>query len=514
MGRFLPAVGLLIASASLGACGSSDVAGSGGVPPAAGGSAGSAAGGSGGELSNPAPVEFPEHEGISQSAGDPRSEPLGTGLAECEAQNPGLYSHVVELAPADTNGRGSALLAREALLEGRAPVPIHLRTHEMLNHYAPRLELGGPLLSLYMRDNPGVPGTYELAVGVETAALAPGARPPVVLTLAIDVTSSMLPALPRVHAAVSALASSLRAGDVVRWMTTNDPPSAVSELGVVQPDDPALLALAAALSADADDQPSSLSALVTGAVEAARSKVVVGAWNRIVVITDGGDVVDEPAYQALQQAASEDVLALAVGVGKAFEPPPRALRLIGSGGRGPYIHVDDGGASVLAERFDELFGRAYDDLRIRLTVPWYFEIQRPYVFATTSADGVDPQYIAPGQALVFPFRLSTCSPLALQFKDEIVLDVFWTQVESGAELQATVGRQLKEMLQPLDPSEQWPAEHAFAVVAYAEALRALDATRLTNALSRVEAAHALKPDPGLAEIAALIPKHPLLAPAP
>jgi hypothetical protein len=70
------------------------------------------------------------------------------------------------------------------------------------------------------------------------------------------------------------------------------------------------------------------------------------------------------------------------------------------------------------------------------------------------------------------------------------------------------------MLQPLDPSEQWPAEHAFAVVSYAEALRALDPTRLTNALSRVEAAHALKPDPGLAEIAELIPKHPVLAAAP
>jgi hypothetical protein len=283
---------------------------------------------------------------------------------------------------------------------------------------------------------------------------------------------------------------------------------------IEQPDDPKLLAVAAALSADAEEQPSSLSSLVTSAVETAASKVVPDAWNRIVVVTDGDGVIDEPSYQALQQAAAQDVLALAVGVGKAFEPSPRALRLIGSGGRGPYIHLDDGGADVISERFSELFGKAYDDLRIRLTVPWYFEVQRPYVFATTSVDGADPQYVAPGQALVFPFRLAVCSPLALQYKDEIVLDVFWTQVDSGAELSATVGRTLKEMLQPLDVSEQWPAEHAFAVLSYAEALRALDATRLTNALARVEAANATKPDPGLAEIAGLIPKHPLLATGP
>ncbi len=189
------------------------------------------------------------------------------------------------------------------------------------------------------------------------------------------------------------------------------------------------------------------------------------------------------------------------------------MRLISHAGRGPWIHVDgEAGSAVLRDRFDEHFGIAHDDVHVHVRVPWYFEIARPYAFETISPDAAPAQYFAPGQTAVFPFRLTICDPQAAVGTDEIEAMFQWTNPATGMAESVSLSRPIAELIEHGDPANVAPLRHVFAVLAYAEALRALDKPRLELARSTVSGVHDLDPNPQLSEILGLIDKHPLLSP--
>jgi hypothetical protein len=448
--------------------------------------------------------DWPELEGYGvETVGELGNTP--STFPACVQVNPDALPRLVELVPADANASGSAGLAKEALLESRAPIPAHLRTQELLAHYAPALPvapIAGPEVLVQLRKSPFIKGLFELLVAVEAPPMAPENRPPLALTLVVDTTTSIGPVIDRSVAAITAIAQGLRAGDSVHWVTSA--PDAAETLTIDGPAAPDLLDRASTLQADVDESATSLDALLATGYSVALGQHVPGAWNRVVVISDGQGSIDAATHETVKSAAmpGTSIHTLVVGVGKAIEHNPRMLRLLSHAGRGPYLHLYDGSAAELEQRFVELVGITADALSVEIQVPWYFEIQRPYLFESTAPGAAEPQYLAPGQSLVFPFRLQACDENALSVGDPIDITIGLADAASGAAMPLTVSPTLGELLSVNSHAE---LDQTFAVVAYAEALRSLDAVRLQNA-------HTLATSANLQEIADLLLLHPAYPP--
>lgn len=499
-------LGSISVAAALFGCGSADLDGRG--PQATGGSSGgSGAGGSGGSgaIAPGNAPDIPEHEGYEVAEGVPdRGAPPPVSGA-CTLANPDALPSLVSLVPADANAMGSAGLAKESLLAGLAPIPARVRTQELLAHYTPRSPItptNAPGAVVQLRKSTTVTGLFEMLVLVEAPSMTIEQRPPLALTLVVDTTTSIAPVVDRSVAAINALALGLRSGDTVHWITSAlDAPETIA---ITDPAASGLPERAATLDPSVEEQPEALDALVAAGWATALERHVPGAWNRVIVISDGEGTISTATHDTIRNAALPDqrIHSLVVGVGKTPGPDPRMLRLLSHAGRGPYLHLYDASAPAIEQRFVELVGIVGDGLTVQLDVPWYFEVQRPYLFETTAPGSAEPQYLAPGQALAFPFRLQACDENALVFTDTLDVTIALFDPTTGDPITVTAAPKLADLASG-NPTPE--LDQAFAIVAYADALRTLDPTRLSHARDLASSAN-------LQEIANLLPLHPAFPP--
>lgn len=440
--------------------------------------------------------------------GGPEDKPPPEGCETIPQESVPFY-----MSSDDSNSMASPAYARDILRQHRAPLPTLIRTYEFLNYYNVAYE-APPAGSLSVVNQMATNGTSDdlllehyLQVGVQAGPrIEP--RPPMTITFVVDTSRSMAGnSLKRAKAAVKAIASRLQMGDKVSLTTWDSEGMVLDGLKISGPDDTALLTAAAALVPEGG---SSLKGGLMKGYELAEQHRSEQGMNRLVLITDGGarpDLVDKLALEkAAEHGDDKGIYLVGVGTGPALGYNDALLNELTDAGRGAYVYLDseEEAARIFGGRFYEVMDVAAREVELELTLPWYFNIDHFYGegYAIDHA-AIKSQHLAPGDVMVFNQVLRVCNPEAIEPLDVITATARWKSPYTLASNEFTAKSLVGDLLAGASPQ----LTKARAIVAYAEALKALDSKRLKLAHETVTAANT-ENDPELAEIAELIKLHP------
>ncbi|WP_437326068.1 vWA domain-containing protein [Sorangium sp. So ce381] len=418
---------------------------------------------------------------------------------------------VLYLSADDSNSMSSPVHVRELLRSGSAPEPRQVRTYEFLNYY--RIDYAPPDEG-ELRVEPQIEagdeaGTYALQIGVRSYD-PPSPRRPIAVTFVLDTSGSMEgEPMARERATVRAVAASLSEGDVVNMVTWNTQNSVILSGHVVDgPDDPALLAAADALSASGGTD---LENGLRVGYQLAQEHFEEGRINRVILVSDGGANVGVTSEELIalhaEDADQEAIYLVGVGTGPAFGYNDVLMDVVTDKGRGAYVYLDDVDEAfhMFRDRFAEVMEVAARGVQVELTMPWYFKMEKFYGEEySTNAEEVEPQHLAPGDAMIFSQLVRGCDPGVINDEDTLTVRARWqtplTHEPKEASREATLAELAAGSKEQLVKGK--------AIVAYAEALKAGTSEALHAAREQVIAANP-GGDPELDEIAELIPLHPL-----
>jgi len=416
---------------------------------------------------------------------------------------------VLYLSADDSNSMGSPVQARELLQGGAAPYLI--RTYEFLNYYRvhyPAAPAG--TLSLFAEAEPGADqGTIDLQLGIRSFdAVKP--RRPMTVTFVLDTSGSMEGhGIERERAAMKAIAGSLAKGDVVNMVTWNTQNSVVlTAHEVAGPNDQALIAAAEALVADGGTDLSN--GLIKG-YELANASYGADRLNRVVLMSDGGANVGVTDADLIglnsEDGDKEGIYLLGVGTGPGESYDDLLMNTVTDRGRGAYVYLDEPGEAerMFGDRFDETMEVAARGVQVELTLPWYFKIDKFYgeEYSTDPAE-VQPQHLAPSDAIVLNQVLKACDPSVVEPGDAVKVRVTWQVPLTYEKKEIALDTTVSALLAADKPT----LAKGKAIIAYAEALKTGEPDALHAASQRIEAANASGADPELSEIAKLIKLHP------
>jgi len=213
-----------------------------------------------------------------------------------------------------------------------------------------------------------------------------------------------------------AVASSLRAGDVVSMVTWDTTNSVVLDSHVaVGPNDPTVLAAFSGLSANgATDLASGLRA----GYDLAEKNRSPDRINRVVLVSDGGANVGITDERLIAEKAGDQdadgIYLVGVGVGTATSYNDLLMDTVTDVGKGASVFLGEPGEAARMfgpDRFVEVLGVAARDVQVRLDLPPGFEIERfsGEEYSTNIAE-IETQHLAPDDAMVFFQTLRTCAP--------------------------------------------------------------------------------------------------------
>ncbi|XXX81819.1 VWA domain-containing protein [Sorangium sp. So ce134] len=473
-----------------------------GAGPGVGTSTG-AGGGGGGAPVDGAQAEPPPEPLPGEDAGAP---PAFT----CE----GLDSSkpvVLYVSADDSNSMSSPVHVRELLRAGFAPEPWHVRTYEFLNYY--RIDYEAPdegELRVEPQIEPGEEaGTYTLQIGVR-AFDPPAPRRPIAVTFVLDTSGSMEgDPMEREKATVRAVAASLSEGDVVNMVTWNTTNSVILSGHVVSgPDDPALLEAADALSASGGTD---LENGLRVGYQLAQEHYEEGRINRVILISDGRANVGVTSADLIalhaEDADREAIYLVGVGTGPALGYNDGLMDTVTDEGRGAYVYLDDVDEAfhMFRDRFDEVMEVAARGVQVELTLPWYFKMEKFYGEEySTDPDEVEPQHLAPGDAMIFNQLVRGCDPGVIQDADPLTVRARWQTPLTHEPKEASREATLAELV----AGSKAQLVKGKAIVAYAEALKSGSSEALRAAREQALAANP-GGDAELDEIAELIALHPM-----
>lgn len=416
---------------------------------------------------------------------------------------------VLYLSADDSNSMASAAEARDHINNGW--VPVGIRTYEILNYYrigypaAPT----GHLSILPEMEAAATTGSYDLQIGVRSFdAIFP--RRPITVTFVLDTSGSMAgTSIARERAAVKAIASALRAGDIVSIVTWNDGQNIVLAGHEVDgPNDEQVVAAANALSANGSTNLHN--GLVTG-YELATEHYGAARLNRVVLISDGGantGITDQDLIALhSEDADQEGIYLVGIGTGPLGSYNDQLMDTVTDKGRGAYLYLDseEEAYRMLRDRFDEVMEIAARGVQVELTLPWYFQMARFYGEEYSEDPTViEPQHLAPSDAMVFSQVLRACDPSVVVPGDDVTIKATWQTPLTYQPREETTTITVEQLLaadKPFLPKGK-------AIVAYAEALKVATPESLQAALAMAVAANPAGTDRELNEIANLIQAHP------
>jgi Ca-activated chloride channel family protein len=418
------------------------------------------------------------------------------------------------LSADDSNSMASPAIVRSLVRQGHGFVnPWIVRTYEFLNYYRFGFQPApaGQLSIVSQIGSCELAGDIALQIAVQSEATG-GIRREMNLTLVLDTSGSMGGnpiALER--AAVKALASSLRAGDVVSAVTWNDHQIPVLKGHVVSgPDDPAIVAMANAMEANGSTNLAAGLALGYSLAEQYRAP---GRINRVVLISDGQantGITDEKLIGGkAEDQDAEGIYLVGVGVGNGVNDT--LMDTVTDLGRGAYIFLDSEAEArrMFVDRFSESILVAARDVRIELTLPAYFNMKKFYGEAYSPDPAkIRPQHLAPDDSMMLLQIIHPCDPALPRANDPYRVRVTWKDPVTGEPKVATQQTTLGQL--DIDDGN---LTKAAKVVEYAEtlkALQALSATERKNLLNQtrknVMAANPSASDPDLTEIQSLLEK--------
>ena len=302
------------------------------------------------------------------------------------------------------------------------------------------------------------------------------------------------------------IAESLRAGDrvaMVGWDTSN----AVMLSGheVTGAGDTTVASVCDNLSAGGGTD---LNGGLRAGYELAKAQYDGERINRVVLVSDGGanaGVTDIDIIAGGAGGQDQDgIYLVGVGVGSADSYNDILMDTVTDAGRGASLFIPTAAEAekMFGERFVQTMAVAARDVRVRLDMPPGFEIVK-FSGEEYSADPtqVEPQHLAPNDAMVFHQTVATCAPQRLDEAASFTVAVQWKDAVTFKQRSVEETRPIAQMLSGPSPMLRKGA----AVFAYAEALKAYrnspTAKALAPAFAALDIADAALPgDPDLAEI--------------
>jgi len=306
------------------------------------------------------------------------------------------------------------------------------------------------------------------------------------------------------RAAVLAVAASLRAGDVVSMVTWNTANLVMHDSHQASgPNDPMLVQLARGLQASGGTD---LNGGLVAGYRIAQKNFAANQLNRLILISDGQanvGVTDEQLIATHSQMNDGDgVYLTGVGVGDGVNDT--LMNVVTDKGRGAYVYLDSEPEArrMFIDRFDEVLDIAARAVQVELHLPWYMGISQ-FFGEEFSRDPrvIEPQHLAPNDAMVFGQVLSGCSAGLVNENDPVEVVARWQVpiVVQGREVR------LQTSLAALRAQSQSELAKAFAIVAYAEALKhQQQPAEIERALAQVTAANPSGSDAELNEIKGLL----------
>jgi Ca-activated chloride channel family protein len=326
---------------------------------------------------------------------------------------------VLYLSADDSNSQASATIARR-LINGGSLVPSWLvRTYEFLNYYDIDYaypERGRVNVVPQMRADLDLGGRTTMQIGVQGHEMTDETRRPMSITFALDTSGSMAgDPIDREREVVRAIASSLRAGDIVSAVEWDDTRAVrLDSHRVTGPDDPVLLNLAATLaSGGSTDLEGGLALAYDLAVRNFRA----GTLNRVVLVSDGqantGIISEDLIARHSADAESEGIYLVGVGTGAGYNDT--LMDTVTDRGKGAYVFIDTM-AEARRQFVDHFYANmeiAVMNVRVELTLPPQLRMEEFHgEDISTDPEEVDPQHLAPNDAMVFHQYLQRCTGLA------------------------------------------------------------------------------------------------------
>ena len=237
----------------------------------------------------------------------------------------------------------------------------------------------------------------------------------------------------------------------------------------------------------------------------------VARVNRVVLVSDGGanaGITDIGIIADGAGAQDQDgIYLVGVGVGYPEQYHDALMDSVTDVGRGASLFIPsaDEARKMFSERFVQTMGVAARDVRVRLDMPPGFSI---VAFSgeeySEDAAEIEPQHLAPNDAMVFHQTIESCAPESVDPNAEFTVAVKWKDGVTFAERETSVSLQLGEVL----AAESAMLKKGAAVYAYAESLKALsrgESDPLAPAFAALARAEAVLPgDPDLAEIRGIL----------
>ena len=403
----------------------------------------------------------------------------------------GAVAKPLYISPDDSNSTASPVLVRE--FGGQAPV----RVWEFLNYYtfdyAPA-PAGSVSVDLQLRPTDD-PELYDFQIGLASEGMSADERPPMNLVFSIDGSGSMSgKPTSLVKEALRSIASVLEAGDVVSavsWNTSNS--VLLREREVAGPDDPQLLSMIDGLDADGATD---LSSGLQKAYELASDRYDPARINRVLLLSDGGANVGETDADLIgshaEDADGAGIYMVGVGIGGGSYNDG-LMDVVTDLGKGASLFVPSSAEAhkMLADRFVSTVGVAARDVQVELDLPAELTVvQFSGEEKSTNKKEIEPQHLAPNDAMVFYHQLEACEAEAIS--DDLVVRVVATWIdpitleERTAETSATIGQLLA------GPDRQ--LRKGSATYWTAKSLYDGESESRARAVSALEAAHGAAPD--------------------
>lgn len=459
--------------------------------------------------------------------GDPFTAPRDfPGCAGIDDRSP----RIVYMSADDSNSMASPGHVRELINIGFEPSPSKIRTYEFLNYY--RIAYDAPAyneLSIIPEMERTEEATIaDFQIGLRSYDVLPANRRPVNFTFLVDTSGSMKgPGLTRAKAAVEAISSRFVQGDIINFLTTSTTVANLDGHEATGPMDSMLADVLAGLTAGGN---SDLNASLAQAYKIAKKYKDrdINMMSRVILISDGGanvgitdtDLISEHSADA----DKEGIYLVGVGIGPALSYNDSLMNKVTDAGRGAYVYLDsvDEAQKLLADRFDETMDIAARGVQIELSLPWYFIVEGKSIDGHVSSTPVEPQHLAPNDAMVFFLQTTACDPAVYDQNDDVRIRVSWKEpitylsrvTEHVVPLKSFIGKDVPRITK------------GRAIVAFAEALKACGFDSKGNFLCENETerkdvtkmklqearklAEKVPADPEINEIIELIDKHPLM----
>ncbi|WP_181234537.1 vWA domain-containing protein [Enhygromyxa salina] len=427
---------------------------------------------------------------------------------------------ILYLSPDDSNSMSSPVQVRERVLtDGSGSLSgVPVRVWEFMNYYGfdyPAAEDGELALFANMQPLEGEPSTWQLQLAVTSEVMTPAERPPMNLVLALDTSGSMNgEPMNLLKETCRAIAANLAFGDtvsIVEWDTENV--WTLAGYPVTGPNDAVLSEKIEELAAGGGTD---LNGGLVSGYELAQQTYDINMLNRIVLISDGGANAGVTDIDLIAENAafggSDGIYMVGVGVAKDSNYNDKLMNDVTDAGKGASVFVpnDAEAWSVFGDNFENTMAIAGRNVQVELTMPPGFEIVK-FSGEEFSSDPkeVEPQHLAPNDAMVFHQQIETCAPELVDDEAEITVVATWEDpwtFESKQIMQSWTFGDLAGMDQGL-------LLKGAAVLAYAESLKAYqkaqnDAQKtaaLSAAFAAISPAQAARPnDDDLLEIAMIL----------